>query len=40
LFLVSLAIMIVFPGEGNENSVPTNLWALATLIPSLSIGAR
>jgi uncharacterized membrane protein YhaH (DUF805 family) len=39
LLLVSFAIAIVFPGEGN-NSAATNLWALATLIPSLSIGAR
>ena len=40
LLLVSFAIAIVFPGEGDNNSAATNLWALATLIPSLSIGAR
>jgi uncharacterized membrane protein YhaH (DUF805 family) len=40
IVLVSFAIAIVFPGEGMDNSAATNLWALATLIPSLSIGAR
>lgn len=40
LLLVSLAIAIVFPGEGDSNSAATNLWALATLVPSLAIGAR
>ena len=40
LLLVSFAIAIVFPGEGMDNSAATNLWALATLVPSLAIGAR
>lgn len=40
LALVSIAIAIVFPGEGNDNSAATNLWAIATLVPSLAIGAR
>ncbi len=40
LVLVSLAVAIVFPGEGMENSAASNLWALATLVPSLAIGAR
>lgn len=40
LLLVSLALAIAFPGEGDNNSAISNIWALATLIPSLSIGAR
>jgi uncharacterized membrane protein YhaH (DUF805 family) len=40
LLLVSLAVAIVFPGEGDNNSAMSNLWALATLVPSLAIGAR
>ena len=40
LVLVSAGIAMVFPGEGMNNSAATNLWALATLIPSLAIGAR
>lgn len=39
--LVSIAIGIVFPGESeNSNSPASNLWTLATLVPSLAIGAR
>ncbi len=39
--LVSIAIGIVFPGESeNSNSAASNLWTLATLVPSLAIGAR
>jgi uncharacterized membrane protein YhaH (DUF805 family) len=40
LLLVSLAIGIVFPGDDFGNSAASNLWALATLVPSLAIGAR
>jgi uncharacterized membrane protein YhaH (DUF805 family) len=40
LTLVSLAIAVVFPGEGDNNSAASNLWAIATLVPSLAIGAR
>ena len=40
LVLVSLAVAIVFPGQGDSNSAASNLWALATLVPSLAIGAR
>jgi uncharacterized membrane protein YhaH (DUF805 family) len=40
LFLVSLAIGIVFPGDEWGNSPASSLWALATLVPSLAIGSR
>ncbi len=38
--LVGLAIGIVFPGQGDNNSAASNLWTFATLVPSLAIGAR
>lgn len=40
LTLVSLAIGIIFPSDDWGNSAASNLWALATLVPSLAIGAR
>ncbi|MBP6187190.1 MAG: DUF805 domain-containing protein [Rhodoluna sp.] len=40
LVLVSTAVAVVFPGEGDNNSAASNLWAIATLVPALAVGAR
>ena len=38
--LVSLAVGILFPPNGFENSAAQNLWSLVSFVPNLAAGAR